>query len=94
MGTCQEYYFCRDVAIHLVLASRDGGCDEEQDEPRDPHLVKHLEVEDADARIQLNSNEEVVHRRTGEAVRTSTQDSLNVDDDAVDITREDRNSHD
>ena len=59
--TSEEDYLRGHISVKLVLASRHRGCDEEQDEPRNAHFVEHLEVQNADTRVQLGTHEEVVH---------------------------------
>jgi hypothetical protein len=93
VSTCQEHYFRRNVAVHLVLPSRHGGCDQKQNEPRNPHFIEHLEVENADAGVQLNPDKEVVHRRARQAVCPSTQDSLDIHNDTAKVAGKNRNSH-
>lgn len=92
--TSEEDDLSRHIAVQLVLTSRHRCCDEEQDEPRNADLVEHLKIQDANARVQLGANEEVVHGRSSHAVGASSHDRLDIHDDAVDVARKDGDSHD
>jgi hypothetical protein len=63
MCPSQEDNFGGDIAISFVKASRDGAGNEEQDKPRDSHFIKHLEVQDTNARIQFRAHEEIINGR-------------------------------
>lgn len=90
----EEPNLARNIAVVLVLSGSDRGCDQEQNEPRDPDFIEHFEVKDADPRVKFNSHEEVIERVARRAMRPAPHDGLYVDDEAVQEAGDDSYSHD
>ena len=83
MRTHQEDDLSRDIAVRLVLSRRHRSGNEKQDEPGDPDFVEHLEVQNADTRVEFGAHEEVIDGISGKPVSPATNHRLDVDDYAV-----------
>lgn len=90
----EKQHFCRDVSIRVVLLRRRAARNQKQNKPRDTNFIKHLEVEDADARIQLCAHEEIVDGVSCKAVRAIAKNGLKVHDEAIDEPGQDSYRHD
>lgn len=65
----QEAYFAGDIPVLFVLPCCGAETDEEEDEPWQPHLEEHFEIQPLEhARVELGAHEEVVERVARHAV--------------------------